>query len=306
MKTSKRHRRTVVSRALLLAATALAAATLIWAARPATPTASASAETDIVRGCAWVAWILAGYVTLAVAAAALEQVAAVGGLAAAWLSRCSPPRLRRLVHLAVTASLAATVVGAGAAAPAMAAAGHHVTTTRGPGPNAGSGALDWPGLTDPAPTAAPTLPPRPGASASASAAPIATHRPTTASSPRPAPTHRVTGIHEPTSTAGGSRGRHHRAELGLVGGPRTAASLPPLPAGDIVVQAGDTLWSIATRALAPGSSATDITAEWHQWYAANRDVIGADPGLIYPGQRLRPPASTPDHAHHATGPRSIR
>jgi nucleoid-associated protein YgaU len=302
MKTRKRNRRTVVGRALLLAAAALAAATLIWAARPATPTASASAETDVVRGCAWVAWILAGYITLAVAAAALEQVAAVGGLAAAWLSRCSPPRLRQLVHLAVTASLAVTVVGAGAGAPAMAAAGHHVTTTRGPGPDAGSGALDWPGLTDPAPLAAPTLPPRP----SASAAPIATRRPTTSSGPTPAPTHGVTAIHDPTAPARGRPGRHHRAELGLVGGPRTAARLPPLPDGDIVVQAGDTLWSIATRALAPGSSATDITAEWHQWYAANHDVIGADPGLIYPGQRLRPPASTPDHAHHATGPRSTR
>jgi resuscitation-promoting factor RpfA len=303
MKMARRDRRTVAGRGLVLAAAALVAATLIWAARPAMPTASATAETDIVRGCAWVAWILAGYVTLAVAAAALEQVAAAGGLAAAWLSRCSPPRLRQLVHLAVTASLAATVVGAGAAAPAMAAAGHHVTTTRGPRPNAGSGALDWPGLTDPAPIATPTLPPRP----STSAAPIATHhRPTTSSRPTPAPTHRVTATHEPTATGGGRPGRHHRAQLGLVGGPRTAARLPPLPAGDIVVQAGDTLWSIATRALAPGSSATDITAEWHHWYAANRDVIGADPGLIYPGQRLRPPAATPDHAHHATGTRSTR
>jgi nucleoid-associated protein YgaU len=288
---------TVVARALLLAATALVVVMAIWIARPAMPTGSASGATDIVRGCAWLAWVLIGYLALAVAAAALEHVAAAGGLAAAaWLGRLSPPRLRRLVHLAVTASLAATVVGSVATAPAMATTGHHLSTTRGPGPNAGSGALDWPGLTDTAPTAPPTSTPRP----SVSPALVPSQRQT----PSTAPTRASTSSPEPTTTAGRPHGQHHRAGLGLVGGPRSTATPPPLPAGDVIVQAGDTLWSIATRALPPGSSATQITAEWHHWYAANRDVIGADPGLIFPGQRLHPPASPADHHHRATSPRS--
>jgi len=63
------------------------------------------------------------------------------------------------------------------------------------------------------------------------------------------------------------------------------------PQEGVVVLRGDTLWSIAARHLGPGATATEITAEWHRWLSANRDVIGADPNLILPGQELLPPAS---------------
>jgi LysM repeat protein len=74
----------------------------------------------------------------------------------------------------------------------------------------------------------------------------------------------------------------------------------PAPRGDeqpqpvIVVAPGDTLWSIAARHLGPHASGAAITAAWHDWYAANRAVIGPNPSLIHPGQRLSPPT------HHAT------
>ncbi len=64
----------------------------------------------------------------------------------------------------------------------------------------------------------------------------------------------------------------------------------PAPVDDaVVVHRGDTLWSIAARHLAPGASDAEIAAAWPRWYAANRAVIGPDPQLILPGQRLRPP-----------------
>jgi LysM repeat protein len=44
-----------------------------------------------------------------------------------------------------------------------------------------------------------------------------------------------------------------------------------------VVRSGDTLARIAAKS---GIS-------WQELYAANREVIGDDPGLIYPGQSLR-------------------
>jgi nucleoid-associated protein YgaU len=56
--------------------------------------------------------------------------------------------------------------------------------------------------------------------------------------------------------------------------------------GAVVVEAGDTLWAIAARHLAPHSSAATVTAAWHSWYAANRSTIGSDPNVIQPGQRL--------------------
>jgi nucleoid-associated protein YgaU len=45
---------------------------------------------------------------------------------------------------------------------------------------------------------------------------------------------------------------------------------------------GDTLWDIAQTVYG------DAT-RWPEIYAANTDVIGADPDLIFPGQVLRIP-----------------
>jgi resuscitation-promoting factor RpfA len=57
----------------------------------------------------------------------------------------------------------------------------------------------------------------------------------------------------------------------------------------ITVAAGDTLWDIASGQLGPDASTTDIAAEWPRWFVANRQVIGDDPDLIHPGERLVPP-----------------
>jgi hypothetical protein len=57
-----------------------------------------------------------------------------------------------------------------------------------------------------------------------------------------------------------------------------------------VVHRGDALWDIAARHLGPHATAADVAREWPRWYAANRDVIGPDPGVIRPGELLRPPA----------------
>ena len=46
--------------------------------------------------------------------------------------------------------------------------------------------------------------------------------------------------------------------------------------GEYIVVPGDTLSGIAYR----------HHRDWHQLYAANRDVVGDNPDLIYPGQRL--------------------
>jgi hypothetical protein len=55
------------------------------------------------------------------------------------------------------------------------------------------------------------------------------------------------------------------------------------------VRRGDCLWHIAERHLGPGATSAEITAEWHRWYHANRDVIGDDPDLILVGQVFRVP-----------------
>ena len=73
----------------------------------------------------------------------------------------------------------------------------------------------------------------------------------------------------------------------------------PLVAGDgepavkqptVVVQSGDTLWAIARDRLDRNDDVATTAREVDRWHDANREVIGSDPDLIHPGQRLTPPS----------------
>lgn len=57
-----------------------------------------------------------------------------------------------------------------------------------------------------------------------------------------------------------------------------------------VVRPGDTLWSIAEATLREAGAPASVGAVAEYWpriYALNRDVVGADPDLIQPGQQLQ-------------------
>lgn len=57
----------------------------------------------------------------------------------------------------------------------------------------------------------------------------------------------------------------------------------------VEVRPGDTLWALARRTLPPGATDAAVDRRWPQIHALNRAVIGPDPDLIQPGQRLRLP-----------------
>jgi hypothetical protein len=57
----------------------------------------------------------------------------------------------------------------------------------------------------------------------------------------------------------------------------------------VVVAPGDTLWSLAAGSLPADAADADVARRWHRIYALNRAVVGSDPDLIRPGQRLRLP-----------------
>lgn len=63
---------------------------------------------------------------------------------------------------------------------------------------------------------------------------------------------------------------------------RAARSTRATDSGDVVVRPGDTLSGIAATHNLPGG--------WHALYDKNRTVVGRDPDLIYPGQRLSLPS----------------
>jgi nucleoid-associated protein YgaU len=63
----------------------------------------------------------------------------------------------------------------------------------------------------------------------------------------------------------------------------------PVGGRTVVVRPGDSLWAIARRDVGPSATATQVAAEWPRWWTANRRVIGRNPDVIRPGQRLVPP-----------------
>jgi LysM repeat protein len=56
----------------------------------------------------------------------------------------------------------------------------------------------------------------------------------------------------------------------------------PRPGQEYTVQPGDTLWGIAQRAY-------NDPEDWDTIYDANKGIVGNNPNLIYPGQRLQIP-----------------
>jgi resuscitation-promoting factor RpfA len=257
---SRRHRSTLRAAVLSTGAVLVLAAT--WRLRASFPDPSATPEALVDSACAWLAWVLAGYLEVAIAATALAHLITGLGHDGSRLTRVTPAPIRRLVDTAVTAGLAVALLGAAATDPAIAGTprpGGHTSVVsrvqRAPG-----AALDWPGL--------PTIPAHPTSQpVSAAAGPAAAH----------------------------SRTPHrHRAHVGLVSGGIAITRAASEGTGAVeAVRPGDSLWAIAARHLPPDASPLQITRSWHRWWAANLGVIGADPDLIYPGQRLRPPA-TPD------------
>ena len=74
------------------------------------------------------------------------------------------------------------------------------------------------------------------------------------------------------------------------GAPRPAMALAPAHRSrTVVVRPGDTLWDLAGQALPGPATDRTLADRWRRIYALNRAVIGPDPDLIRPGERLRVP-----------------
>jgi hypothetical protein len=91
----------------------------------------------------------------------------------------------------------------------------------------------------------------------------------------------------PTTAPGGPAGAIPRHDA-----PPPHPARPAHQGGRVVVRPGDSLWGIAAAQLGRDGTPARTAAAWPRWYAANRAVIGADPDLIKPGQRLAWPEST--------------
>lgn len=73
-------------------------------------------------------------------------------------------------------------------------------------------------------------------------------------------------------------------------GPVTAR---PVTIRRVTVHRGDSLWSIAEGTLRPGASTARVASRVHRIHTANASIVGDDPDLIFPGQRLWVTSSHP-------------
>ena len=71
----------------------------------------------------------------------------------------------------------------------------------------------------------------------------------------------------------------------------------------VVVAPGDSLWSISQELLGPQATPPRVYREVERIYALNRNLIGPDPNLIFPGQKLLLP---PTAGEPASKPASAR
>jgi hypothetical protein len=139
--------RTALARATVLLVGALAGTAELWRLRP---TGTATTPVDaIVWACAWLAWLLAGWLLLGVAVSAADHLRSHRDphrRRRTTIDRCVPHRLGRVVDAVVTAGLVGAVLG-GTVVPASAVAGATAVTAASHRPVSGD-PLDWPGLAD--------------------------------------------------------------------------------------------------------------------------------------------------------------
>ena len=249
-----RRRRVVLAVGGLLLGYLLVAAVLLWGTSGALTAVDAAGPAEpgavVALAAAVAAWVVLTWLTVATSAALVTAAMAGVGSRAHALALALAPGAARRI---VSAALGLAIVGAPVAAALPADAGVAGVLTAADRSDHPGRQLDLP---------ATPVPDRPAATVPAGWTPD-----------RPVPTHR----------------RSARAEAAsrLVTGPARAERRV---ADEVVVRRGDSLWDIAARHLGPDASAADVAVEWPRWHHANRDVIGADPDLLIPGQRLVPPA----------------
>ncbi|WP_146845249.1 LysM peptidoglycan-binding domain-containing protein [Cellulomonas terrae] len=196
--------------------------------------------------------------------------------------RCAPQVVRKALVLAVGAGIGlGMATGASAVVPVPSPS----SATVEPHDAAVPDDLGWAVTTTSTSTPDPDLAPRPTTvtepSASASAAPAPAE-------PVPAPARPAPG---PTAPPG-----HATAAVETAAADHVRTPPAPVGSGEVVVEAGDSLWAIAARHLPSGATDAQIAAAWPQWYQANVAVIGADPDLLRPGQVLLVPATAGEPA----------
>lgn len=241
---------------------------------PGLAVAELGVEGALVQLLATGAWACLAWLTLVGAVAVLAHLPGAAGRTAGRVAAVVTPTLvRRAVEALLGASALAGVVtpGAASAGPPPAVTTSAVTVAPDHAPGASTAALAAPQpASQPAPAA-------PSADWPGRLAPVLPTADWPAATPqRPA-----------AQAPAAAHGHVAAAAPGLV----TAPARDTPTDASVVVRRGDTLWSIAASHLGRAATPAQVARAWPEWHRANREVIGADPDRLRPGQRLVPPTT---------------
>lgn len=238
--------------------------------------ADAGGSTDptapLVAAVSLLAWAVTGWLVLTVVVVLLSRVPGLLGRTARGLARrVAPTTVRRAVEaaLGITVAVGVVVPTAALAAPTTLPTAAATAET--------AWDLDWPSSTATTGTSTPS-PSAPAATTPPPAPAVTTASRTPAASPTPTAT---------ASTAPRTRATSAAPPAAVHPSPATPVATA------VVVEPGDSLWSLAETSLrSTGTPPTDrqVAQAWPRWWAANRDAVGDDPDLLLPGTVLRPPA----------------
>ena len=198
--------------------------------------------------------------TVAVVAAVLEKAGRVRAASAA--GKFAPAFMRRLALAAVGLQLVTAPLATASTSPSLETA-QSINT-------------------EPSPPDAPASTP-----AAASAAWTPTAFPATPALPPAVPSAAPPG--SPVAAAPQWQPLSPVIEPGPLTGPPLRLLQPKGQWTELTVRPGDSLWSLSAARLGPFASDVDIALDWPRLYQANREVIGANPHLLRPGQILRIP-----------------
>lgn len=304
--------RAAISVAGLPAAAVAAMTVLTWATRWVLMDSAGEDGFDVwvgrVAACgAWLAvlWLIVGFAIAVIAAVRRSAGDFWDHLA----MRVAPASVRRAAHVAAGTVLMSGAVAA-TAVPAVAGSLSPPTPAASELPDldrpflSGTPAPTSVGSTDAGPAAGElgTQPSKPGPDEETSPTVTRTgmaSRPTTGGGATTLPRQDCSGRTDPSASesapgAVGTSTMTEQTSEPVARQPRLPGTHPataedhPRPSV-VTVAAGDTLWEIAGVRLGPDATVADIAAEWPRWFVANRQVIGDDPDLIYPGERLASP-----------------
>jgi resuscitation-promoting factor RpfA len=255
-------------------------------------------EDGFVRMMAALGLVLAVRLLTGVLLAFAARVPGRTGVRAAWMSMyVTPPPARRLVHLLISVSLSSWTGAALAAAPALAATSPAATVVPAPVLAPPEATLQtWPDLARPGVDVRSSLPRAAHRTGQQSWPDLG--RPGTAAPSAPTPKAAPKLTKSPSADAPGpkppARPAGHAAASQPASSPTAAAAAAAPAATDVVVTAGDCLWTLAARDLEQRGmtepTPRDIATATEKWWQANRSVIGTDPDRLMPGEHLRPPA----------------